>query len=640
MLSFSNLSYKIGARTIIGDASLNIMDGWKVGVIGQNGAGKSTLFKLIAGVLTPDGGTIAINAKQRLGWVRQDIDESDTPLLDMVLAAHEEMAALWHATETEQDPNKLGDIYERLGELDAYAAPAKAATLLTGLGFKESQLKEPFSSFSGGWRMRVALAAALFVEPEILLLDEPTNHLDLEAIMWLETYLAAYPHTLLIISHDRDMLNKCIDHVVHVDKAQLTLYTGNYDTFERERAMKLGLQQKMHDKQQAERAHMQAFVDRFKAKASKAAQAQSRMKALEKMDIVDAVIAERAIRFVFPNPDGKIPSPMLSVNHADIGYTADKPILKRVHENIDLDDRIALLGANGNGKSTLIKLIAGKLDPLKGDIFRSNKLKIGYFSQHQTEELDVAATPYQEMQKLMLRKNPVAAEHQIRARLGAFGFTKDMMDNRIAQLSGGEKARLLFAFMSFDGPHLLILDEPTNHLDIDAREALVQALNNYDGAVIIVSHDPTMVERVADRLWLVKDGAVSDFEGDLEDYRKFTIQAKRDSAKAEKKEKRKSEAGKWKLESGGENSATNTSSFPPPTFSSSPRKLNNKQQRAFELAEREIARLTKEKTKLEAQMADPSFYADAAQVTATQKTYAQISQDLAGHEAVWLEMAG
>ncbi len=536
MLTISDLTYKIGGRTILDECNITIMDNWKVGVIGLNGAGKSTLFKLISGDLKPDGGIISMSANQRMGMVRQDIPEVDTSLLDLVLEANEEMADLWRRTETEQDPNKISDIYERLNEIDAYSAPAKASRLLTGLGFKEEQLSEPFSSFSGGWRMRVALAAALFVEPEILLLDEPTNHLDLEAIMWLETYLMNYPHTLLIISHDREVLNKCIDHVIHVERQKIKMYTGNYDTFERELAEALGLQQKMFDKQQAERAHMQKFVDRFKAQASKARQAQSRVKALERMDIVDAVIAGRAIHFTFPSPK-EIASPMITIDNADIGYTADKPILKKVYESIANDDRIALLGANGNGKSTLMKLIADKLAPLSGDVFRSSKLKIGYFSQHQTEELDVHSTPYKEMMSLMSKTLPNITEPKVRAKLGAFGFPRTLADNTIESLSGGEKARLLFAFMSFDAPHLLLLDEPTNHLDIDAREALVHALNNYEGAIVIVSHDPNMVERVADRLWVVRDGKCQNFEGDLQDYREFTIQARRDEKKQDKKKK-------------------------------------------------------------------------------------------------------
>jgi len=609
MLAISNLTYKIGARTIIENSSVNIQDGWKAGVVGINGAGKSTLFKLIAGVLKPDDGIISMPAKQRMGWVRQDIEETDTSLIDIVLAANEPMAALWKAAETEPDPSRLADIYQQLADMDAYAAPAKAATLLTGLGFKEHQLNEPFNSFSGGWRMRVALAAALFVEPEVLLLDEPTNHLDLEAIMWLEEYLANYPHTLLIISHDRDLLNKCIDHVVHVDKGSLTLYGGNYDAFERERAARLGLQQKMHEKQQAQRAHMQAFIDRFKAKASKATQAQSRMKALEKMDIVDAVIADRAVRFKFPNPDSKIPSPMIAINKADVGYTEGKPILKRVDERLSHDDRIALLGANGNGKSTMMKLIAGKLETMSGDIFRSGKLRIGYFSQHQTEELDVNSTPYAEMRALMSKKNPDIKEHVVRAKLGAFGFGRTLADNKISSLSGGEKARLLFAFMSFDGPHLLLLDEPTNHLDIEAREALVEALNEYEGAIVIVSHDPTMVERVADRLWLVHDGKCQDFQGDLDDYRKFTIQARKEQKQKDQKKNAKVEEAP------------------------APKKDNSRKMQA---AEQEIARLTAEKEKLEAQMAVPDFYKDAKKAGETQRYYDRILKKIEEQENIFL----
>ena len=616
MLSISNLSYRIAARTLIDNCSINIQDGWKVGVIGLNGAGKSTLFKLIAGDLKPDGGQISITAKQRMGMVRQDIEATDDALIDIVLAANVEMAELWKQAETETDPNKIADIYQQLADMDAYSAPSKAATLLTGLGFKEHQLTEPFSSFSGGWRMRVALAAALFVEPEILLLDEPTNHLDLEAIMWLESYLASYPHTLLVISHDRELLNKCIDHVIHVDKGQLTLYSGNYDTFERERALRLGLQQKMHEKQQAERAHMQAFVDRFKAKASKARQAQSRMKALEKMDIVDAVISSRGIQFKFPNPE-KIPSPMISIDHCDIGYVEGTPILKNIYERIDSDDRIALLGANGNGKSTLIKLIAGKLDLMKGEMFRSGKLKIGYFSQHQTEELDVESTPYQELYTLMRKQNNDVKESVVRAKLGAFGFGRDLADNKIKQLSGGEKARLLFAYMSFDAPHLLVLDEPTNHLDIDAREALVNALNAYEGAIVIVSHDPTMVERVADRLWVVKDKAVSPFEGDLEDYRKFTIQSKRDERKEEKKSKDKAKA---------------SNDDKPKDKPKKSKGLND-----AEKLEREVERLTKEKEELEDLMGDPSFYNGSHNTAAIQKTYNQVLKDLEQNEDLWLQ---
>lgn len=615
MLTITNLTYKIGGRTIIENVSLNIVDGWKVGVVGLNGAGKSTLFKLIAGDLEADGGDISMTARHRLGMVRQDIPETDTPLIDMVLAADTDMAQAWHDAETETDPNKLADIYQRLADMDAYAAPAKAASLLTGLGFKEHQLYEPFSSFSGGWRMRVALAAALFVEPDVLLLDEPTNHLDLEAIMWLEAYLAEYPHTLMIISHDRDLLNKCIDHVIHVDKQQLTLYTGNYDTFERERSARLGLQQKIFEKQQAQRAHMQKFIDRFRASATKATQAQSRIKALERMDLVDAVIADRAVRFSFPSPE-KIPSPMLSLTKADVGYTPGAPILRNITQAVGPNDRIALLGANGNGKSTLIKLIAGKLEAMRGEVFRAGKLRIGYFSQHQTDELDLDKTPYETLFEMMRRKTPDIKESVVRAKLGQFAFSRDLADNRIGSLSGGEKARLLFAFMSLDAPHLLLLDEPTNHLDIDAREALVQALNAYEGAIVIVSHDPTMLERVADQLWLVQGGACSDFKGDLEDYRKFTIDSRREQKRDEKKQKALSATGPAPVEE--------TKKAAPPNKS-----------RTQDI-EKKIARLTQKKESLETQMAEPSFYTDGKNVASVQRDYDSTVREIEDLETLWL----
>jgi len=616
MLSVSNLTYRIGGRTILEDCTVNVMDGWKVGVVGPNGAGKSTLFKLIAGELQPDAGSISINERQRFGMVRQDIPVTDTPIIDIVMHADEELSHLLIAAETETDPYKIGDIHMRLAELDAYAAPSRAAILLTGLGFRDDQLQAPFSSLSGGWRMRVALAAALFVQPDVLLLDEPTNHLDLEAIMWLEDYLAAYPHTLLVISHDRDLLNKCADHIVHVDKQSLTLYTGNYDTFERERAERLMHQQALFERQQAQRAHMQAFVDRFRAKASKARQAQSRIKALEKMDLVDAVIGARILRFSFPQPD-KLSSPLIALRGVDVGYSAGNPVLKRVSHNIDMDDRIALMGANGNGKSTLIKLIAGKLPAMDGEMTRSAKLRIGYFSQHQTEELDVNATPYEELYRLMAKKNPDIRESVVRAKLGAFHFPKTLADNRIGSLSGGEKARLLFAFMSIDAPHVLLLDEPTNHLDIDARQALIQALNAYEGAVIIVSHDPGMVERVADRLWLIHDGKVESFDGDLEDYRRFVIQQRRNARRKERAEKSAAVQDNQKPVK----QAANLSQL----------------KKQAEKAEKEMEKLQSRKDKLEQEMANPGFYDDADRAAAKQKDYAVLTEKMATQETLWLE---
>lgn len=610
MLTIKGLTYRIGARTLIEDSSVNIMDGWKVGVVGKNGTGKSTLFKLISGELHADLGDIIMSEEQTFGQVRQDMPEVDTPLIDMVIEAHEELSDLLNRCETETDPYKIADIYERMTEIDAYTARARAARLLTGLGFKDEELEAPFSSFSGGWKIRVALASALFVEPDILLLDEPTNHLDLEAIMWLETYLMNYPHTLLMISHDRDMLNKCIDHVVHVDQQKLTLYTGNYDDFERERTIKMGLQQKMHEKQQAQRAHLQKFIDRFGAKASKATQAQSRVKALEKMDIVDAVIADRAVKFVFPQPDN-VTAPLISLQHVNVGYDG-KAIVKNIYERIDMDDRIAILGANGNGKSTMMKLIAGKLEAMKGDVVTFPKLRIGYFSQHQTEELDMNSTPFQEMSRMFIEKHGHFKEPAVRAVLGKFGFSKHLADNKISELSGGEKARLLFAFMSYDAPHILLLDEPTNHLDIDSREALVMALNEYDGAVIIVSHDPSMVERVADRLWIVKDGKCDIYNGDIDDYRKLIIKERRESRKKEKVKKETPKEKKDKVS------------------------LSTLRFRAQE-AEKLIEKLTKEKEAMEDIMADADFYKHPENVKRTQNAYNAMLKDIEKQEAIWME---
>lgn len=609
MLTVSNITYRIGGRLILENATCAVQDNWKVGVVGPNGAGKSTLFKLITGELLLDSGAITLAERRTRGEVKQDMPDDDTQLIDIVLAADVERTALFKQAETEEDPYKIGDIYTRLEEIDAYAAPARAATILAGLGFKEDQLTMPISDFSGGWRMRVALAAALFQQPDFLLLDEPTNHLDLEAIMWLESYLANYPKTLMIISHDRELLDKCIDHVIHVENKKLTAYTGNYSTFERERAEKLIGQQKAHEKQAAQRAKMQAFVDRFKAKASKASQAQSRMKALEKMDIVDAVMADRTVKFTFPQPEELSP-PIVTINHADIGYTKGNPILHNIHERIDMDDRIALLGANGNGKSTLIKLIAGKLEPLTGEMLTSGKLRIGYFSQHQTEELDITDTPVSAMARVM--KKP---ETEVRGVLGRFGFSKPLSDNTIKSLSGGEKARLLFAMIAHNAPHLLLLDEPTNHLDMDTREALVQALNAYTGAVVIVSHDPSMIERVADRLWLVADGKVNDFDGDLDAYRAHIIEQRRN----ERRGGNKADKGPSKKEQ--------------KAALAEKKKQHPALWDAAENAEKRVTMLSRQKNQLEDDLTSAS--GKAAQEL--QFSHGKLAKELEAAEADWLD---
>ena len=518
MLTLTDLSYGIAGRILLEDVSLTLPAGHKIGLVGANGTGKSTLFKLISGDLTADGGSITLINGAKVGMVRQDLRDDDTSLLDVVLESHTEREQLFKEAETVTDPERIGVIYARLEEIEAYDAPARAATILAGLGFNEAAQNSPISSFSGGWRMRVALASVLFIQPEVLLLDEPTNHLDFEAMVWLENYLMRYAGTMLIISHDRDILNKSVDHIWHLEDRKITAYTGNYDRFERRRAERLLNRQSLHEKQVAQKERMMKFVDRFRASAAKARQAQSRLKLIEKMDIVDAVMAERVTAFTFPDPEELAP-PLITLDNIDAGYTPGQPILRKLNLRIDMDDRIALLGANGNGKSTLVKLLSGALAPMKGKLQKSGKLRIGYFAQHQTDELDISLTPYETMQEKM----PGKPEPKVRATLGRFGFDRQKSDTAVADLSGGEKARLLFCLMSFDAPHIMLLDEPTNHLDMDAREALMQAINNYSGAVVLVSHDPHLVEHVADRLWLVEDGTVRPYDDDLETYRNRVI---------------------------------------------------------------------------------------------------------------------
>ena len=535
MLTIQDLTYRVGGRTLLDKASLSIGAGQRVGLVGPNGVGKSTLFKLITGELAADGGDISMVKNTSIGWVKQDLPDDDTLLIDVVLAADTERAALMLEAETVSDPDRMGYIYTRLEEVSAYDAPSRAATILSGLGFNEEAQNRPISDFSGGWRMRVALASTLFRRPNLLMLDEPTNHLDFEAMVWLESYLMRFTETLLIISHDRDILNKTVTHILHMENQKLNAYTGTYDEFERTRAERQLGQQALREKQLAQKAHMQKFVDRFGATASKARQAQSRLRAIEKMDIVDAVMAERVTAFVFPQPT-ELKSPLITLDNAEVGYDG-KAILRGLNLRIDMDDRIALLGANGNGKSTLVKLLSDKLEPMAGDIHKSGKLKVGYFAQFQTDELDVTLTPFQMMQDKMKG----FAEPKVRASLGKFGFDKDKADTKVGELSGGEKARLLFCLMSYDAPHIMLLDEPTNHLDMDAREALTQALNNYTGAVILVSHDPHLVETVADRLWLVADGTCKPYDDDLEGYRNLVVQQRkreRSGAKQEAKSKK------------------------------------------------------------------------------------------------------
>ncbi len=517
MISIQNLAFSIGGKPLFTDASATVPPRTTVGVIGRNGCGKSTLFKLIRGELTPDGGEIEVPRQARIGGVAQEAPASEVSLLDTVLAADLERADLLARAEVETDPNEIGNIQTRLADIEAHSAEARASSILQGLGFDSAAQRRACSEFSGGWRMRVALAAVLFSAPDLLLLDEPTNYLDLEGTVWLENFLTRYPHTCLIISHDRDLLNRSVKGVLHCYDGQMTYYTGGYDAFDAARRAKLEQQVAMKRKQDEQRAHIQSFVDRFKAKASKARQAQSRMKMLERMQPIAAISENAVAEFSFKTPDD-LPPPLITVSDAQIGYDGT-PVLSKLNFRIDQEDRIALLGANGEGKSTLSKLIAGKMELMQGESIRSKKLRIGYFAQHQLDELRPEESALQHLTALRPDETPA----KLRARLGAAGFGVDLVDLAAKRLSGGQKARLLMMLATLDIPHLLILDEPTNHLDIESRDALMHALNDYGGAIILVSHDPHLVEAVADRLWLVGGGQVANFDGDMSDYRKLLL---------------------------------------------------------------------------------------------------------------------
>jgi ATP-binding cassette subfamily F protein 3 len=496
--------------------------GAKAGLVGRNGAGKSTLFRLIAGEIGPESGSVAVPRNTSIGQVAQEAPSGEETLIEVVLAADRERAALMAEAETATDPHRIADIHTRLADIDAHSAEARAASILAGLGFDEEAQARPCSSFSGGWRMRVALAAVLFTEPDLLLLDEPTNYLDLEGTLWLENYLARYPRSVIVISHDRDLLNRAVDTIVHLDQGKLTLYRGGYDSFERQRREKQALQAKLVGKQEEQRRHMEAFVERFRAKASKARQAQSRLKALARLEPIAAIADETVMPFRFADPVRKLSPPIIAMEHLSVGYEPGKDILSRLNLRIDDDDRIALLGANGNGKSTFAKLIAGRLEPSAGTLRRDPRLAVAYFAQHQLDELNPEQSAYDHVRDLM----PGMPQAKVRARVGGLGFVRAKMDTPARDLSGGEKARLLLGLATFSGAHLLILDEPTNHLDIDSREALVQALADYSGAVILISHDRHLVEASVDRLWLVTGGTVRSYDGDLDGYRRSVLESR------------------------------------------------------------------------------------------------------------------
>ena len=526
LLQIEDLTFNAWGRRFFDRASVSFPPNAKVGLAGRNGVGKSTLFKLILGELQPDGGTIELPRAARIGAVAQEHPATPVSLLDTILEADVERSALYAELET-AEPERMGEIWGRLIEIDADRAPARAAEILAGLGFSTADLERAMSEFSGGWRMRVALAAALFAEPDLLLLDEPTNYLDLEGALWLEARLKKYPHSALIISHDRELLNNSVDFILHVQGGKLELYTGGYDDFERRLAEKTRLQAATRIKQEAERAHLQSFIDRFKAKASKAAQAQSRVKRLAKLAPIAESASERVAPFTLPSPTRPLAPPLVSLEQASVGYGDAAPVLSDLNLRLDVDDRIGLLGVNGAGKSTFAKMIAGALPITGGHMHRERRINVGWFHQHQIEALDPTDTPLE----IIRREMKEASESSRRSRLAQFGLGFDKQETTVADLSGGERARLLLNLVAMNAPHLLILDEPTNHLDIDSRRALLDALNDYEGAVILITHDRSLMELVADRLWLAADGHVRPFQGDMDDYARFVLDRARQGAR-------------------------------------------------------------------------------------------------------------
>jgi ATP-binding cassette subfamily F protein 3 len=584
VLILDTVSYSIAGRNLLDRGSLMVDPGRRIGLIGRNGAGKSTLLKLIAGELQPDGGTIRLGNRIRLGYVAQEAPGGDITPLEVVLKADTERTELLAAAEDSGiDPDRIAEIHDRLLTIQADAAPARAAAILSGLGFSTAWQSRAMSSFSGGWRMRVALAAVLFSAPDLLLLDEPTNHLDLEATLWLEQYLGKFPGAVLLVSHDRQLLDRAVEAIAHLDNGKITLTPGGFAEFIRIKTEKALQQGRAAEKAAEARAHMQSFVDRFRAKASKARQAQSRIKALERMPQIESVVEDKVTRFNFPEPN-KLAPPMLSLDGVDIGYDG-KPVLSGVSLRIDMEDRIALLGTNGNGKSTLAKLLAGRLAPLRGRQFRTGNLRVGYFAQHQEEDLVMAETPYEHLSRAL----PKATPPQIRAQAARFGLDADRVNTKVSAMSGGEKARLLLALATRDAPHLLILDEPTNHLDIDARDALVKALAEFEGAVLLISHDPYLVDLVADRLLLVAGGKVTALEGDLASYSASITEGSASSGGGSRENSRKSN----KQEKAEARSKT------------APLR------QAVKDAELRIAKLAAEKSLLEKKLADPGMYASS-----------------------------
>jgi ATP-binding cassette subfamily F protein 3 len=619
MLVIDDVSLRVAGRLLIERSTAQIPSGARVGLVGRNGTGKSSLFRAIAGDIALEHGHFVWPSRASIGRLPQEAPNGPEPLIDVVLAADRERSALLAEAETASDPHRIAEIQSRLADIGAHAAPARAAGILAGLGFSHANQQRPCAEFSGGWRMRVALAAALFAEPDILLLDEPTNYLDLEGTLWLEDHIARYPRTVVVISHDRELLDSAVDSILHLERGRLTFYRGNYTSFERQRNERLALDLGLAKRQETERKRLTAFVERFRAKATKARQAQSRMKLLAKLQPIDVSIEDEVRGIAIPSPDKALSPPILAVDDVSVGYEPGRPVLRKLTLRIDADDRVALLGANGNGKSTLTKLLTGRLAPLSGKVTRADRIRIAYFAQHQLDELNPTASAYDHVRKLM----PDAPEAKVRARSGTIGFSGAHADTPVANLSGGEKARLLLGLATFDAPHLVVLDEPTNHLDIDSRGALIEAINDYSGAVILVSHDRHLLEACADRLWLVADGGVKPFDGDLDDYRRLVLGNNGGNGdRAGKEDARQSRADLRRA------AAERRAELAP-------------LKRQIDAFDKSIARLTKRIAEIDALLADPKLYdRDPARVATLGKERAEAAGALADAEDKWLALSG
>jgi ATP-binding cassette subfamily F protein 3 len=605
MIKLHDISYSVEGRPLLENASATIPAGHKVGLVGRNGTGKTTLFRLIRGELSLETGSIELPRQARIGGVAQEVPGNDISLLDTVLAADAERADLLAEAERADDPNRIAEIQTRLADIDAWSAEGRASSILKGLGFSPEKQQMPCSAFSGGWRMRVALAAVLFAQPDLLLLDEPTNYLDLEGAIWLESYLAKYPHTVIIVSHDRGLLNRAVGSILHLEDRKLTFYQGAYDTFAKTRAARLASAEAEAKRQDARRAHLQSYVDRFRYKADKAKQAQSRLKMIAKLEPITRPQEAALRRFSFPEPEDLSP-PIVRVENGTVGYE-DTAILSRLDLRIDQDDRIALLGQNGEGKSTLSKLISGRLNPMAGHVLASNKLRIGYFAQHQVDELFVDETPLDHIRRLRPEKTPA----QLRAILGGFGIGAEQADTEVGRLSGGQKARLSLLLATIDAPHLLILDEPTNHLDIESREALVEALTAYSGAVVLVSHDMHLLSLVADRLWLVKGGRVTPYDDDLDTYRSQLLSGDKPTTKATGDKPKVKKASRDEILA----------------LRAEVRKCEGRLEKLMEMHE-----------KLSAKLADPELYSDKniADLEVWNKKFAEVEEAMSRAETLWV----